>query len=62
MSDTEVMIVVPLVEVRLMLLELRELPEIRLLSVEIMVMSPDEVRLLAMFVPVLFEDLNESVS
>jgi len=48
-SATEVMVVVPLVDVRLMLLsELKELPEIRLLSAEVMVMFPSAVKLLAM--------------
>lgn len=63
MSVAEVMVLVPLVAVReIFPSEERELPLIRLLDVEVMLRFPDEVRLLAMLLPVLLEILFESVS
>ena len=62
-SVAEVMVLVPLVAVReIFPAEERELPLIRLLDVEVMLRFPDEVRLLAMLLPVLLEILFESVS
>ena len=63
MSVAEVMVLVPLVAVReIFPAEERELPLIRLLFAEVMLRFPDEVKLLAMLVPVVVASLFESVS
>ena len=63
-SVAEVMVLVPLVAVReIFPAEERELPLIKLLLLfELMVRFPDEVKVLAMLVPVVVASLFESVS
>ena len=61
-SVAEVMVLVPLVAVReIFPSEERELPLIKLLLFELMVRFPDEVKVLAMLVPVVVASLFESV-